>query len=60
MIAQATMAPAVAVKVLSIASVVPPFASRLEPALKPNQPTQRSDAPTMVKAIEFGAIMSRG
>ena len=42
---QATMAPAVATKVLIIASVAPPLASRLEPTLKPNQPTQRIEAP---------------
>src|SRR5690349_16460075 len=33
-------AAAVATKVLIMASAAPPEASRLEPALKPNQPTQ--------------------
>ena len=55
---QAMMAPAVAVKVLIIASAAPPLASRLEPALKPNQPTHRIEAPTMVSVIECGAMLS--
>ncbi|MCY1370029.1 hypothetical protein D9M69_570990 [compost metagenome] len=45
---QASTAAAVANRVLMKASVVPPLASRLEPALKPNQPTHSSEAPTMV------------
>ena len=56
---QAINAPAVAVKVFSMASTAPPVASRFEPALKPNQPTHRIEAPTMVNVIECGAIMSR-
>ncbi len=56
--AQAMIAPAVAVKVLIIASAAPPLASRFEPALKPNQPTHSIDAPTMVKVMLCGAMMS--
>ena len=48
-----------AAKVLIIASAAPPFASRFEPALKPNQPTHRIDAPTIVSVIECGAMLSR-
>ena len=55
---QPSAAPAVATKVFIIASVVPPFASRLEPALKPNQPTQSSEAPTMVRVSECGVCGS--
>ena len=38
-----------------MASAVVPFASRFEPALKPNQPTQSSEAPIMVMVSECGA-----
>src|SRR5918995_5379756 len=48
-------AAAVATKVLIMASAAPPLASRLEPALKPNQPTHRSEAPIIVMVIECGA-----
>ena len=51
-------AAAVATKELIIASAAPPLASRLEPALKPNQPTHSSEAPTMVNASECGAMIS--
>ena len=56
---QATAAAAVATKVLTMASAAVPFASRLEPALKPNQPTQSSEAPIMVMVSEWGASRSR-
>src|SRR5918994_4305550 len=52
-------AAAVATKVLIMASAVVPFASRFEPALKPNQPTQSSEAPIMVMVSECGASRSR-
>ncbi|MCY1379546.1 hypothetical protein D9M69_672740 [compost metagenome] len=52
------MAAAVARKVLTVASMAPPDASRLEPALKPNQPNHSIAAPTSVSVIECGAIMS--
>ena len=42
-----------------MASAVVPLASRLEPALKPNQPTQSSEAPIMVMVSECGARRSR-
>src|ERR1041384_7372103 len=42
---QESAAAAVATNEFVIASTAPPAASRLEPALKPNQPTQSSDAP---------------
>jgi hypothetical protein len=45
--------------VLMKASVVPPLASRLEPALKPNQPTHSSEAPIMVIGRLCGGIASR-
>ena len=51
-------AAAVATKVLIIASAAVPFASRLEPALKPNQPTQSSAAPIIVMVSECGASNS--
>src|ERR1700753_1732160 len=54
----ATAAAQVATKVLSIASAVVPLDSRLEPALKPNQPTHSSEAPIMVMVSECGAIRS--
>src|SRR5919112_6071662 len=56
---QARAAAAVATKVLIMASAVTPLASRLEPALKPNQPTHRSEAPIIVMVIECGARRSR-
>src|SRR3954453_23236921 len=46
----------VATIVLTNASEVTPLASRFEPALKPNQPTQRSEAPIMVIVNEWGGI----
>ena len=55
---QASAAAAVATNELAIASTAPPEASRLEPALKPNQPTQSSEAPIMLKVSECGAIRS--
>ena len=43
------VAAAVATSVLTNARAVKPLASKLEPALKPNQPTHNKAAPTMVK-----------
>ena len=57
---QARAAAAVATKVLTKARAVVPLASRLEPALKPNQPTHSSDAPIMVMVSECGIMASRG
>src|SRR5262249_36324257 len=51
-------AAAVATKELVMASAAPPEASRLDPALKPNQPTQSNEAPIMVMVSECGAIRS--
>ena len=45
---------------LIIASAAPPFASRFEPALKPNQPTQSSEPPISVITMLCGGIGSRG
>ncbi len=45
---QPRVAAAVASKVLTTTKAVTPLASKLEPALKPNQPTQSRDAPIMV------------
>src|SRR5215510_13538559 len=45
---QESTAHAVARKVLMKARAAEPFASRAEPALKPNHPNHRSDAPIMV------------
>ena len=56
---QESVAAAVAISVLMKAIVVTPLASRLEPALKPNQPTHSSDAPIIVITRECGAIASR-
>ena len=53
-------AAAVATMVLTKASAVVPLASRLEPALKPNQPTHRREAPIMVMVSEWGGMASRG
>ena len=55
---QDSAAAAVATKVLIMASAAPPLASRLEPALKPNQPTHSSEAPIMVMVSECGGISS--
>ena len=51
-------AAAVATKELVMASAAPPLASRFDPALKPNQPTQSSEAPIMDIVSEWGAIKS--
>src|SRR6195952_1263078 len=51
-------AAAVATNELIMASGAPPVASRLEPALKPNQPTHSSEAPIMVMTSECGDISS--
>jgi len=56
---QASTAAAVATSVLMKASAAPEVASRLEPALKPNQPTHSSEAPTMVSVRLCGASDSR-
>src|SRR5664279_3585149 len=55
---QDSAAAAVATNELIMASGAPPVASRLDPALKPNQPTHSSDAPIMVITIECGGISS--
>ena len=55
---QLNVAAAVATSVLMNASAVTPFASRFEPALKPNQPTHNKDAPTMVKVKLCGVMAS--
>ena len=56
---QDSAAAAVATKVLIIAMPAEaPVASSAEPALKPNQPTQSSDAPIMVMTSEWGGISS--
>ena len=52
---QASVAAAVANRVLVKARAAVPLASRLEPALKPNQPTHSSAAPTMVRVRLCGA-----
>jgi hypothetical protein len=44
--------------VLMKASAANLLASRLEPALKPNQPTHSSEAPIMVMVSECGGIGS--
>jgi hypothetical protein len=49
---------AVARKVFMKASAAEPFASRAEPALKPNQPNHRSEAPIMVIGRLCGVIFS--
>ena len=53
---QDSVAAAVANRVLRKASAAPDVASRLEPALKPNQPTHSIEAPTMVNVSECGAM----
>ena len=55
---QASTAAAVAKSVLAKARVAPEVASRLEPALKPNQPTHSIEAPTMVSVSECGGMGS--
>src|SRR6478672_7314783 len=55
---QDNAAAAVATKELVMASAAPPEASRFEPALKPNQPTQSSEAPIIDIVSECGAISS--
>src|SRR5690606_29964104 len=55
---QPMIAPAVAANAFNMASAAPPLAPRLEAALKPNQPIHRIDAPTMVNAMEWGAMLS--
>src|SRR6185295_17285824 len=55
---QERTAQAVARKVLMKASAAKPFASSAEPALKPNQPTQRSAAPTIVRGRLCAGIAS--
>src|SRR5438270_8868898 len=52
-------AQAVARNVFMNASAAEPFASSAEPALKPNQPNHRSDAPIMVMVRLCGVIASR-
>ncbi len=56
---QATTAAAVARKVLTKAIAATPPASSDEPALKPNQPTHRMEAPTMVRVRLCGLMASR-
>src|SRR3982074_3592531 len=51
-------AAAVATKELVMARAAPPLASRLDPALKPNQPTHSSEAPIMDMVSECGASRS--
>src|SRR6266481_3916771 len=51
-------AAAVATKELVMARAAPPLASRFDPALNPNQPTQSSEAPIMDMVRECGAIRS--
>ena len=55
---QASTAAAVALKVFMKASTALLPASSAEPALKPNQPTHSSAAPTMVSGRLCGAIAS--
>ena len=55
---QARVAAAAATMVLTKASAAMPLASRFEPALKPNQPTHSSEAPTMVNVRLCGVICS--
>src|SRR3970282_1845030 len=51
-------AAAVATMVLRNAAAATPVASRLEPALKPNQPTQSRHAPIMVSGRLCGGMAS--
>lgn len=55
---QVNTAAEVANRVFTNARAAPPLASKLEPALKPNQPTHSRDAPTMVKVRLCGAMDS--
>ena len=57
-ISQPNDAAAVATMVLTKATAVTPLASRLEPALKPNQPTHSSEAPIIVMVSECGGVAS--
>src|SRR5687767_12516275 len=52
-------AAAVATKVFIMASAAVPLASRFEPALNPNHPTQSSAPPIIVMVSECGAMRSR-
>jgi hypothetical protein len=49
---------AAAICVTAIAMPARPSAASSEPALKPNQPTQRNDAPIMVSTTLCGAMFS--
>ena len=55
---QAKTAPAVAIRVLKNASAAVSVAPSAEPALKPNQPTNNSDAPISVIGKLWGFIDS--
>src|SRR4051812_9160896 len=55
---QASAAAAVAICVTAMAMPARPFAATAEPALKPNQPTQRSEAPMTEYARLYGAMFS--
>src|SRR5919109_2783293 len=57
---QESAAAAVAVLVATKALVARPSAARALPALKPNHPTQRSDAPITLKGRLCGGIASCG
>ena len=55
---QLSVAAAVATNVLMNARAATPLASRLDPALKPNHPTHKREAPTIVSVRLCGAIDS--
>src|SRR3954447_23043410 len=55
---QPRAAAAVAICVTAIAIPARPFAPTAEPALKPNQPTQSSEAPITEYARLYGAMFS--
>ena len=55
---QDSTAAAVATRVLMKARAAKPLASSAEPALKPNQPTHSSEAPTMVRVRLCGVKAS--
>ena len=55
---QASAAAAVAIWVAAIAMPARPSAATAEPALKPNQPTHRSEAPITVNVRLCGGIGS--
>src|SRR5437762_10436383 len=55
---QAKVADAVATRVFRKALAAAPVASRLDPALNPNQPTHKRHAPIMVRGRLCGAIDS--